>query len=236
MRQIPSSSSLLSYLDNLEYIEAGLSADEETSDLAKPFQEEIAAWEDVFRNERAGRRGVTRAEAMVAVRNAQLDRATLKFGANVLAETGGDRKASFFRRFFSAAPSQLVRQPLRKQCDNTLNIMVAELDKLDKKHPLRSFTTPLTTMAKAALTALDARTKVKAARSISANDVDEWKEGVNTLRLSTYAELLKLAAEKSYGRAWADSFFPSESTAGGAELQGDDPPVPAEGGDAPESP
>jgi hypothetical protein len=43
--------------------------------------------------------------------------------------------------------------------------------------------------------------------------VDEWKEGVNALRLTTYAELLKVAAEKGYSRAWADSFFPVEANA-----------------------
>jgi hypothetical protein len=55
----------------------------------------------------------------------------------------GDRKSAFFRRFISAAPSQFVRQPLRKQCETTLNVVIAELDKLDPKHALRAFASPL---------------------------------------------------------------------------------------------
>jgi hypothetical protein len=152
---------LLAFLDELEYIEAALSADDETKDLAKPFHDELTEWDAVFKKERAGRRGVIRADAVVAVRNAQLDGTTLKFGANVLAETGGDRKSSVFRRFFSVAPSQFVRQPLRKQCETTLNVVITELDKLDPKHTLRAFASPLSSLAKAALKALDARATVR---------------------------------------------------------------------------
>ena len=36
---------------------------------------------------------------------------------------------------------------------------------------------------------------------LDASDVDEWKEDVNRLRLGTYAALLQIASEKSYGKA-----------------------------------
>src|SRR5687768_11365536 len=143
MRKIPTSASLLTFLDDLEYTEAALSAEPETSDFALPFREEIEAWEPIFKKEREGRRNVTRAEAVVAVRNTQLDTTTTRFGASALGETGGDRKGSFFRKFFSIAPSQFIRQPLRKQSEHTLNVMVAELEKLDAKHPLRPYAAPL---------------------------------------------------------------------------------------------
>jgi hypothetical protein len=229
MRKIPPTASLLTYLDDLDYSEAALSADEEAAELASPFRDEIEAWDGVFKGERQSRRSVIRSEAVVAVRNGQLDRYTLRFGASVLGEAGGDRKGTFFRRFFSVAPSQFVRQSLRKQCERTLHVMLVELEKLEPKHPLRVHAAPLEGFAKAALAALDARSKVKAERGIAANDVDEWKEGVNALRLTTYAELLKIAAEKGYGRAWADAFFPSD--AGGATEAPEPPPAPAPAGD-----
>lgn len=226
MRRIPLSSSLLTYLDNLEFEEAALGADEETKELSVPYQEEIAAWEGKFKEERATRRAVIRAEAIVSVRNAQLDSRTTRFGAAVVAESGGDRKGPFFRRFFTIAPSQFVRQALRKQCETTLNVIVAELNKLDKKHPLRAHTEPLKDLATSALEALDARAKVKGERTSSANDVQEWKEGINALRLSTYAELLKIAAEKGYPRTWADSFFPTDAT---EDVVTEDAPATPEG-------
>lgn len=237
MRKIPLSSSLSTFLDVLEYVEAALSADDETAELAKPFHEQIEEWEGVFKKERSGRRAVVRAEAVVAVRNARLDAITTRFGASVLAEAGGDRKSPYFRRFFTVAPSQVVRQPLRKQAEHTLHVFAAELEKLEKKHPLRAHLAPLTSLAKSALAALDERTKAKSERTMSANDVDEWKEGCNALLLSTYAELLKLAAEKGLGRAWPDSFFPSErataETGEPATPGGDAAPATPEAGEQP---
>lgn len=240
MRKTALSASLLTFLEQLEYTEAALSADEETVDLAAPFADQIGEWADVFKKERAGRRAVVRAEAVVSVRNARLDQKTVKFGANVLAETGGDRKTGFFRRFFAKAPSAFVRLPLRKQCEQTLAVVVVELAKLEPTHVLKPYQEPLTSLAKAALEALDARTKAKGERTIGASDIDEWKEGCNTLSLSTYAELLKLAAEKGYARSWADSFFPSEATAA-AETEEAPAPGGADdgnvtGGEKPEKP
>jgi hypothetical protein len=235
VRKIPLSASLLTFLDDLEFTEAALSAHPETADFALPFREEIEAWEPIFKKEREGRRNVTRAEALVAVRNTQLDATTTRFGASALGEAGGDRKNASFRKFFPIAPSQFIRKPLRKQCEHTLNAMIPELDKLDKNHPLAAYSAPLAALAKDALKALDARSKAKAQRSLATSDVDEWKEGVNALRLTAHAELLKIAAENGFNRAWADAFFQSDPTAAGDDA--DPPPKGSpETGDKAESP
>ena len=237
MRRVPQSAGLLTFLDALEFTEAALSADDDAKDLAAPFQAELQSWESVFKKEREGRRGVVRAEALVAVRNARLDDKTTRFGAGALGEAGGDRKSKLFRRFFTVAPSVFVRRPLRKQCEDTLNIVVVELDKLEPTHPLRAYINPLQGLATAALQALDARNKAKADRTLNTNDVDEWKEGVNTLRLTTYAELLKIAAEKGYGKAWADSFFPADTDDAAPAGEAEAPATPAEpAGETPATP
>ena len=181
----------------------------------------------VFKKERAGRREVTRAEATVAVRNVQLDGLTLRFAANVRANH--DNGSLLARLFSSTAPSRFVKKGLRDQCDKTLNVMVTGVGKLEAKHPLRAFGKLLTTAARAALDALDQRNVAKGQRQSASNDVDEWKEGANQLRLTTYAELLKIAAAKGYARSWADTFFYSAAAAT-AEPE---PAAPADGGDAP---
>ncbi len=84
MRRIGLSRSLLVYLDELEYTEAALAADEETAELAQPYVEEIGMWDGVFGKERAGRRAVIRTHAVVAVRNAKLDLLTKRFGGMAL--------------------------------------------------------------------------------------------------------------------------------------------------------
>lgn len=58
------------------------------------------------------------------------------------------------------------------------------------------------------------------------------KRASNALLLSTYAELLKIAAEKGYPRSWADTFFPADSA--GPDTATDDSASPeAPSGDAP---
>lgn len=212
MKKLPLSGSLLTFLDHLEFSEAALAADPETATLAKPFADQIADWPRIFDRERSARRQVVRCEAAVQVEDHQLDRTTVRFGSQLLAECGGDRKSPLFRRYFPSSPSEYVRQPLRSQCEHTLSAIVPELAKLDKKSLLSPFAAPLEKRAKAALSALAARAQAKASRSTCASDIEEWKEDVNRLRLGTYAALLQMASEKGYARAWADDFFLSAST------------------------
>lgn len=207
MRQIPLSSSLLVYLEEIEYTEAALSAHEDTKDLACPFREEIEGWEKVFKQFRDARRAIVRADAMVSVCNQALDETTTRFGHIALAEAAGDRKSTFFRRFFPIAPSELVRENLRRQCERTRDSILLELRKLPDDSPLRAFIAPLEGRLHRALDALDARGKVTAERASTVYDIEEWKEGINRLRLSTYGALLNLGAERGFGRGFAESFF-----------------------------
>lgn len=211
MRQIPLSASLLVFLEDIEFTEAALSAHEETRDLARPFQEEIEGWERVFKSFREARRAIVRADAAVSVANQTLDETTTRFGHTVLAEAGGDRKSTLFRRFFPSPPSEFIRENLRRQCERTRDGIVVELGKLADTSPLKAFIAPLNSQLNCALDALDTRAKVHAERGSTAYDIEEWKEGINRLRLSTYGALLNIAGEKGLGKGFANSFFRNPS-------------------------
>lgn len=203
MRQIPLSYGLLFFLDELEFTEAALAADEDAAALAAPFTEAIGDWEKLFAQERGARREVTRAEAVVAVRNERLDSLTKRFGAAVRAFA-----PELLGKFFgSAAPGQFVRKGLRAQCEKTRDVLLPEAKKLGPQHELTPFAAPLDLVSNAALDALDVRTKAKGNRQVVSNEIDEWKEGINALRTTTYAELLKIATKKKYPRSWVESFF-----------------------------
>jgi len=217
MRTISKTSSMLTFLEEIEYSEAALAAEPETADLAEPYRQELETWTSRFKADRSARREVVRAEAVVSIRNQQLDELTTRFGGVVLVEAGQDRKSTFFRRFFPVAPSQFIRQGLRTQCERTRDGILAEIGKLEEKSPLKPFEAPMRRAMDRALEALDGRAGVKAARASVALDLDEWKERVNQLRLTTYAELLKLAAEQGHGRGWADSFFRLDARGGAAQ-------------------
>lgn len=212
MRTIPPSSSLLVYLEEIEFTEAALVAHEDTKELASVFREELESWDKTFKSYREARRAIVRADAIVSVCNQSLDELTTRFSHVVLVEVNGDRKSTLFRRFFPIAPSELIRQSLRKQCEHTRNVMVSELSKLPSEHPLKAFAAPLEERAVRALDALDARAKVGAERVTVAYDIEEWKEGINRLRFSTFAALLQIAAERNLGKSFADSFFRAAGT------------------------
>ena len=213
MRQIPLNSSLLTYLDDLEFTEAALVADPLAADLAAAFEEEIGAWPEVFQKQRSARRAVVRADAMVAVLDGTLDRVTTRFGGQALVEASQDRKSAAFRKFFPTAPSEFIRGALRKQCERTRDVIVPEINKLPAGSPLRAFADPLLKGAKAAIAGLAARAKVQGEAATVGTDITEWKEGVNRLRTTTHAELVKIAVAQSLGRAWPEVFFRTAETA-----------------------
>jgi len=227
MRQLPLSRSLLFFLDQLEYTEAALAADPEAATLATPFREEIQAWPSTFEKHRAARREVVRSHAVVAVRNEQLDNRTVDFSVALLAEVRGDRTTTGFRRFFPSAPSELIRRALRTQCQQTLTTIVPALEKLGDSNPLHRFGAVLGHAATAALAALDARAVARGSSASASLDVEEWKEGVNRLRLSTYGALLAVAADKKYPRTWAESFFPGAAAATADDAEDPELPAPA---------
>lgn len=232
MKQIPLSSSLLVFLEELEFTEAALSADAAAAELAPAYEEEIGDWAGVFQRQRAARRAVVRADAVVAVLNGVLDRVTVRFGGQALVDAGQDRKSPAFRKFFPTAVSEFVRGPLRKQSERTRDVIVPEIQKLPETSALRPYAEPLLKGAKAAIAGLAARAKVLGEAALVGSDVTEWKEGVNRLRTTTHAELVKIAVAQGLGRTWPDVFFRSDDTAR-AESEGDAPVEPVEPKPAP---
>lgn len=207
MRQIPLTASLLVFVEDLEFTEAALSADEETEYLARPFRDQLETWEKVVKRYREARRAIVRADAKVSVCNQKLDATTMRFGHALLAEAGGDRKSTLFRRFFSLMPSELIRQGLRKRCEYTRDTIVGELKRLPDGSPLLPYLALLDQKVARALDALDSRSQVQGERATTAYDVEDWKIGINRLRLATYAALLRIATEKNLGKSFAESFF-----------------------------
>ena len=136
--------------------------------------------------------------------------------------------AAAFKKFFPTAPSAFVNGSLRKQCERTRDVIVPEIEKSPAASPLLAYAEALAGGAKAALAALAARAKAKGALAGEANDVLEWKEGINLLRTTTHAELIKRAAEQSLGRTWPQDFFRQAGDAAAADGEAPAPePKPA---------
>lgn len=229
MRQIAISRALSYFLEELWYTEAALAADPDAADLASAFDATITEWDEVSQRERLARRALVRADAVVAVRDEHIDTETKRFATLLKFEAGNDTKGTFYKRFFTEAPSTFVGRNLRDQCEQTRDRMVPEIRKQPETSLLRPFADRLLDFAKSALAALTVRTKARGENASVASDVADWKEGVNRLRTITYAELLKRAAEKKYSKDWVETFFRRDdgsATAGGDEPDEPVPPAP----------
>jgi hypothetical protein len=220
MRSIPTTFGLLYFLEEIEFTEAALSADDDAAPLAPAFTQAIADWDGTFKTERAARREVIRAEAVVAVRNEQLDSLTMIF-----AKTARGLAPELLAKAFTMAPGRFIRTGLRKQAEHTVNVIAVQVGKLNPESPVFAFGAKLQTLAQSAVGALDHRAKVKGANATVGNDVDEWKEGINSLRLTTWTELLKIADAKGYPRTWVEAFF-RRTNERGAETEGEPTPTP----------
>jgi hypothetical protein len=212
MKLLPLSGSLETFSDDLIYLEAALAANALTIDYARLVQTKLESWDPISRTSRDANREITRTNAVLAVRNAQLDETTRQLGGAVLVDANQDRKSTLFRRFFPVAPSELIRWGFQEQLNQTKNVILPELAKLPASSKARAFLEPLTTLATAGAEALQRRLEVWGAKSSVRLDVEEWKRGANALRTTVYAELLKLGAANGYTRAWADSFFRTGSS------------------------
>ena len=223
MRKIPMTNGLLYYLEEIEYTEAALLANEDTAVLGAAYTQALAEWEGQFKAERAARREVIRAEAVVAVRNEDLDAVTMTF-----AKTARGLAPELLSKVFTIAPGRFIRTGLRAQAERTLNVIVIEVGKIEPANPVFGFGKKLETLAHGALGALDLRTSAKGKSATVGNDVDEWKEGINSLRLLTWTELLKIADAKGHPRSWADAFFRRTDERGAPSASEDPAPTPAD--------
>ncbi|MCP4599419.1 MAG: hypothetical protein GY847_02600 [Proteobacteria bacterium] len=207
MKQLKTNRSLLHYYDELVYTASALGADPLTVSLKTVCGQMTAEFFQVEMVKRTARIRVTEETAVVRVRDQILDRVTRKFAGILLAEANHDRDSSLFRHFFSVAPSVLRNRSLSKQVSHTQKVLLPELDKLEEGSPLKDYRETLQRAAEEADNALESLDSAKTKRKAVSREVEDWKEKVNTFRLVTYADLLKIAASNNLPKSWADTFF-----------------------------
>ena len=226
---IPIRYSMKQFEGHLVYTLTTTGVDPLTRDLAPLYEAELARWEILQKKERESTRALIKAEAEVGLRDVLLDGVTMPFGGQLFVMANRDTESVFFKTFLPTAAYRFVRRDLRTQSEHTRDVIVPGLAKLDAQHPLRTqYEVALAEAAQAALVSLDQRAKMRAARTLVKIEVDEWKEGVNRLRTTTYAELLRRSAEHNRTRSWARSFFPAAHHASSPEEQETESPAPTQ--------
>lgn len=227
MRAIPLSRSILTFWEDLTYLEAALLADEETSALAAPVTATIDVFTPTLQRDLDTRRSQIQSSARTSVADARIDLGIRGLFSATLHLVGQNRKHPAFTTLFSTHIGEVVRHALGRQVEIARDL----LDKLSLPHYSDEFralqTVALRPLVTRGAEILEERRQSELARTAGRIDVQTWKEEANAVRLSIYASLLSLAAQTGRTKAWADVFFQQKSARPSADTDDDEP---ADGG------
>lgn len=197
MRQLRSSAAIRSYLLDLVYLNATLTAANHI-DLATRVQHTITdlrAERDQL--ERAEELEVV-AQAMVTVNDVGLDEGLVQAGAFVRAHLPDEYAA-----LFPKAPSQMAQDGYTSEI-SSVRTMVAKLDQLPADDVIRlEFAPRLTSACNALEAALKDKEEVARSVALVRLQLEKRRAAVNLLRLEVFGELLKRTKDKTT----ADRFF-----------------------------
>lgn len=206
-RQILDSESLDVVWDELVYTNARLLYDEDTKDLAAPYQKLIERVEDAWKEQRKVWKAETEAQANVDSVNFRTDQRTIDFafaleGANRKHPQGEQRQA----RYFPIAPSKIIAMALEGQLPYTESF--ANSIPKEPESELQSFGAGFAQDVSDAKAALDQKQKAADERRDNrVKTISTLVTEINDARESTYAEIVKRRAPKQKSKDWPESFF-----------------------------
>ncbi|MDD5309302.1 MAG: hypothetical protein PHU25_18460 [Deltaproteobacteria bacterium] len=145
---------------------------------------------------------------------------TVRGFANVLLrETAYNRKCPLYGRFFPQGLEGFRSMSPERQAEFVRDVILPGLGTLSEGTPLWSEREVLSKAANVVTEAANVVDAAVAARIRVRSELAAWKRSANLFRMDLYARLIGIAAEKEYGRAWADGFFKTGRRSPG----GDDP-------------
>ena len=192
--------------EELTYTHARLVAAPLAVDLVPSIERLLARVDTVAAGQRAAARGELVAQAAVDAADEHLDEAVHELGLALLRIAGGERTSARFRRYFAAAPIDVIRLGLASEVA-VVRPWIAAL-RAEAETSLRAFADRL----ERDLVACDA---ALAARALAAGASTEHRvrevvcliDDINAARSSLHEVLTTRARERQLPLAYADRFF-----------------------------
>ena len=229
MRTIRISSSVLTFWQDLVFLEAALLAEEQTKPLAGLVTSVLAEFPAILQKDLDTRRALIQASARSFVADAGVDSVIRRLFSGVLALVEQNRQRPEFTTLFSSHIGDVVRHALRRQ----LEVAKTLADKLGLSLYDKTFSAPHLGALNAAVqhgsAAIEEARQAELGRAQGRIDIRAWKDEANAVRLTVYGQLLGLAAKNGRGKPWAEGFFPRVSSlvAGEEEEEAPEADVPA---------
>ncbi len=225
MRLISVDYALLSFWEDLIFLEAALLSVEETKGLAEPVTAHLATFSDLLNADLKSRREAIQARALVSIRDVLLDGGLRALHNGALFLVGQDRKDPRFKALFASPINTVVRFALKRQVEVAQGL----LDTLGLPpyagNLREGHAEALGGLIAQGVAALMQRRGASLGRAEARLEIQGWKEDANALRQAVYGDLLKLAAQSRQEPGWADAFFMPRSPRSGAPISDpeDDP-------------
>lgn len=232
MRSIRTAFSVLSFWQDLVFVEAALLAEDETKPLAALITPVLDEFPTILQRDLDTKRGVIQASARAFVADANVDLTIRRFFSAVLSLVEQDRSRQEFTTLFPSHIGEMVRHALRKQLEVAKDLAAKLALKIYPEDLRTSQTKALNSAVKRGNAVIDEIAKAEFGRVEGRIDIRTWKDEVNAARLTVYGQLLGIAAKNGRGKAWAEGFFPRASAVADEEDTGGD--VSGEPGAAPE--
>lgn len=211
MRTVPLDRSIIQFWEELLYTEAALLADEETAALAAVVTATLDDFSKMMQVDLDTRRALIQARARASVADENLDDGLREVHSNTLHLVRQDRSRKEYQTLFPGALTALIRHALVKQI-GAANEVIQKLGLSLFEPAFREAQVALIKpMIEKGEAVLDERKDAELGRVEGRLEIDAWKEEVNAVRMSVYAQLLTLAAKNKHKRSWAESFFPKAS-------------------------
>jgi hypothetical protein len=226
MRIIPLTFGLLTFWEDLVFLEASLLADAETKSLAEPVTALLDEFDGVLKSDMDTRRLVLQAFARNGVADRNLDGGIRELFSGALHLVKQDRKKPEFTTLFKTHIGNVVKYALRKQVDVAQDLIGKLKASIYSDTFREEHTSRLTTLIKAGKAALDGQKQAEIDRVDGRLKTLGFKQDANALRMSVHGQLTTLAAEKGYGKAWVESFYLKREEA--AEEAETEAPAPTE--------
>lgn len=198
----------------IAYVEIALSlaaddGDKEVAALLPPARKLLARWE-VLDAERRGRQSeIIRANALVGLRDVELDGVTTRLHNEVLSAASLNRKAPLFTRLFPRPLSQVVNMALEAQL-GVGRTLLHQLGQAETPMPLRKAHEKLLKDSIAAgEAAIKNREAARAAGQAMATQIAALREEANNALLTIEGQLKALAGKRGLGTGYVNAFFPA---------------------------
>lgn len=213
-RTISASTSWDDIYNYIAYVEIALSlaadnGDKELAALVPPMRKLLARWETLDGERRSQKSALIRANALVGLRDAELDEVTTRLHNEVLIAAGLNRKAPLFTRLFPKPLSQVVNMALEAQL-GVGRTLLHQLAQTDTPAPLRkAHEKPLKDSLAAGEAAIKNREAARATSQAMATQITSLREEANNALLTIEGNLKTLAGKRALGPGYVNAFFPS---------------------------